>query len=316
MEEWKNKYHLKYSKGNWWRDTALVVTGGKHVWRTIAKLYHNTPTAGHQGAFKTIGMAKRNYWWPTMWEYLKKYMQGGGICQQDKSDTHPNKPPLQSIVLETNVQPFQTIATNFIAKLPLSRGYNVCSDTSLSQFIALGINVQNPQIVIINFGKSGNYIEATVLLPYEATIKVPEIAAFKRHTFSPNRVSSKAIIGKDACLDLSLLKKLCKQLKKKQVKLLAHWQTDKWAEETNQSVETALRVFDKFRQNNWSEWLPLIHYQTNSMLPSIAEETPHKSWMGFAPHAQKTEKSNLLPETDKQKEDLLCARFQAQKTMR
>src|SRR6267142_2493191 len=84
----------------------------------------------------------------------------------------------------------------------------------------------------------------------------------------------------------------------------------------NQSFETTLRVFDKFRQNNWSEWLPLIHYQTNSMLPSITKETPHKSWMGFAPHAQKTEKSNLLPETDKQKEDLLCARFQAQKTMR
>jgi len=162
IEEWKNKYHLK-----------------EHEWRTIAKLYHDTPTAGHQGAFKTIGMAKRNYWWPTMWEYLKKYMQGSNICQQNKSNTHPNKPSMQSIAPETNVQPFQTNAMNFIAKLPLSRGYNVCSDTSPSQFIALGINVQNPQIVIINFDKSGNYIEATVLLPYEAIIKVPEVAAFK-----------------------------------------------------------------------------------------------------------------------------------------
>src|SRR6266850_7951343 len=88
----------------------------------------------------------------------------------------------------------------------------------------------------------------------------------------PDKVSSKVIIGKNACLDSSLLKKLCKQLKKEQVELLAHWQTDKWTEETNQSVETTLRVFDKFRQNNWSEWLPLIHYQTNSMLPSITEE--------------------------------------------
>jgi len=162
-----------------------------------------------------------------------------------------------------------------------------------------------------------DYIETTVLLPYEAIIKVPETAAFsKEYALSPDEVSSKAIIGKDACLDLSLLKKLCKQLKKEQVELLAHRQTDKWAEETNQSVETALRVFDKFRQNNWSEWLPLIHYQTNSILPSIMEETPHESWIGFAPHTQKTEKSNLLPETDKQKENLLCARFQAQKTMR
>src|SRR6267142_3235157 len=200
-----------------------------------------------------------------------------------------------------------------IVKLPLSRGYNVCSDTSLSQFITLGINMQDPQIVIVD--KSSNYIKATVLLPYEAIIKVPEIAAFKQHTHFPDKVSSKAIIGKDACLDLLLLKKLCKQLKKEQVELLAHQQTNKWVEETNQSVETALRVFDKFRQSNWSEWLPLIHYQTKSMLPSIMEETPHESWIGLAPHAQKMEKSNLLPETDKQKENLLCTRFQAQKTM-
>src|SRR6267142_3262427 len=116
---------------------------------------------------------------------------------------------------------------------------------------------------------------------------------------SPDKVSNKAIIGKNACLNLSLLEKLCKQLKKEQVELLAHRQTDKLVEETNQAIETALRVFDKFRQNSWSEWLPLIHYQTNSMLPSIMEETPHESWIGLAPHAQKTEKSNLLLETDK-----------------
>src|SRR6267142_2939749 len=203
-----------------------------------------------------------------------------------------------------------------IVKLPLSRGCNIYSNTSLSQSIEPEINMQSSPIVISDVDKYNNYVEATVLLPYEAIIKEPEVAAFKRHTLSPNKVSSKAIIGKNACLDLSLLKKLCKQLKKKQVELLVHRQTDKRAEETNQSVETALRVFDKFRQKNWSEWLPLIHYQTNSMLPSIMEETPHESWMGFAPHAQKTEKSNLLPETNRQKENLLCARFQAQKTMR
>jgi len=185
--------------------------------------------------------------------------------------------------------------------------------TSLSQLSIPRTNVQSLQIGIMN----GDYIETTVLLPYEAIIKVPETAAFfKGYALSPDKVSSKAIIGKNTCLDLSLLKKLCKQLKKEQVELLAHQQTNKWVEETNQSVETALRVFDKFRQSNWSEWLPLIHYQTNSMLPSIMEETPHKSWMGFTPHAQKTEKSDHLSGTRKQTENPQITRFQAQKTMR
>jgi len=202
---------------------------------------------------------------------------------------------------------------DFIVKLPLSRGYNICSDTSLSQLIAPRTNMQDLQIGIIN----DDYIETTVLLPYEAIIKAPEIATlFKGYVLSPDRVSSKAIIGKNACLALSLLKKLCKRLKKGQVELLAYRQTDKWAEETNQSVETALRIFDKSRQNNWSEWLPLIQYQTNGMLPSIMEEMPYESWMGFAPHTQKTEKSDPLSGTRKQTENPQITRFQAQKAMR
>jgi Integrase zinc binding domain/RNase H-like domain found in reverse transcriptase len=80
IEGWKDKYNLKHLDGNWWKGTALVVTGGEHMWKTIAELYHDSPTAGHQGIFKTIGMTKRDYWWPTMWEYLKKYIQGCGTC--------------------------------------------------------------------------------------------------------------------------------------------------------------------------------------------------------------------------------------------
>src|SRR6267142_5345087 len=88
--------------------------------------------------------------------------------------------------------------------------------TSLSQLIAPRTDMQSPQIDIMN----DDYIETTVLLPYEAIIKVLETAAFfKGYALSPDKVSSKAIIGKDACLDLSLLKKLCKQLKKEQVEL-------------------------------------------------------------------------------------------------
>src|SRR6267142_1979589 len=109
-----------------------------------------------------------------------------------------------------------------IVKLPLSKGCNIYSNTSLSQFIEPEINEQSSPIVISDFDKDNNYVEATVLLPYEAIIKEPEVAVFKRHTLSPDKVSSKAIIGKNTCLNLSLLKKLCKQLKKEQVELLAH----------------------------------------------------------------------------------------------
>jgi RNase H-like domain found in reverse transcriptase/Integrase zinc binding domain/Reverse transcriptase (RNA-dependent DNA polymerase) len=122
IKEWKDKHSLKHLDRSWWKGTTLVVTGGEHMWRTIAEPHHDSPTARHQGTFKTIGMMKRDYWWSTMQEYLKKYIQGCGTCQQSKSNTHPNKPPLQPIALEINAEPFQTIAMDFIIKLPTSNG--------------------------------------------------------------------------------------------------------------------------------------------------------------------------------------------------
>jgi hypothetical protein len=47
IEEWRDKYNLKHLDENWWKGTTLVVTGREHMWRTIAELYHDSPTAGH-----------------------------------------------------------------------------------------------------------------------------------------------------------------------------------------------------------------------------------------------------------------------------
>ena len=145
------------------------------MWRTIAELYHGTPTAGHQGVFKTIGMVKRDYWWLTMWEYMKKYMQGCTICQQNKSNTHPNKPPLQPIALEPNAHPFQTIAMDFIVKLPLSDGYN--------------------SILTIT---DHDCTKAVILLPGKETIDVPGVAAlFKERVFPFVGIPRKVITDRD-----------------------------------------------------------------------------------------------------------------------
>src|SRR6266850_2752052 len=295
IEEWKDKYQLRYSEGNWWKHTALVVTGGEHMWRTIAELYHGTPTTGHQGAFKTVGMAKRDYWWPTMWEYLKKYVQGCGICQKNKSNTHPNKPPLQPIMPETNAQPFQTIAMDNIVKLPLSKGYD--------------------SILTIT---DHNCTKAVILLPCKETIDAPGVAAlFKERVFPFIGIPKKVITDRDTQFTSSFFKELCKQLGVEQAMSSAYYpQTDRQSERTNQSVKTTLRIFGNFRQSDWSEWLPLIQYQINSALSTTTKKAPYELWMGFVLHTYQPKRPSLLPEIDKQKEDLLCTRFQAQKTMR
>jgi transposase InsO family protein len=59
-----------------------------------------------------------------MKEWVQQYVKGCGICQQNKANTRPMKPPLYPITPEQGARPFQTIAMDWITKLPLSSGYD------------------------------------------------------------------------------------------------------------------------------------------------------------------------------------------------
>jgi Integrase zinc binding domain len=52
--------------------------------RDIVKMYHNYKTAEHPGELKTYNKIRQNYWWPGLQTFVKKYVQGCGICQQFK----------------------------------------------------------------------------------------------------------------------------------------------------------------------------------------------------------------------------------------
>ena len=46
------------------------------------------------------------------------------MCQSNKPDTHPNKPPAFPISIQESALPFQTVTVNWITKLPLSNGFD------------------------------------------------------------------------------------------------------------------------------------------------------------------------------------------------
>ena len=138
---------------------------------------------------------------------------------------HPNNSPLQLIVPEPNAQPFQTIAMDFIVKLPLSDGYDSI-------------------LTIIDH----NFTKAVILLPCKETIDVPGVTAlFKEQIFPFVGIPKKVITDRDTWFTPSFFKELCRQLGVEQAMLSAyHPQTDGQSERMNQSVETALRIFGNF----------------------------------------------------------------------
>ena len=56
--------------------------------------------------------------------FITEYIQGCATCQINKVNTYPSHPPLSPITPVENACPFETIAMDFITKLPPSGGYD------------------------------------------------------------------------------------------------------------------------------------------------------------------------------------------------
>jgi hypothetical protein len=71
--------------------------------------------SGHPGRQATQTAISRDYWWPNMGNYVKKYIEGCG-CQRHKINTHPTMPPMNPITSTTN-RPFTQLSVNLITDL-------------------------------------------------------------------------------------------------------------------------------------------------------------------------------------------------------
>ena len=125
LKPWIDQYHLKKIRGEWWKDQKKVVTQDLDKWRKIIQAYHDLPTYGHLGISRTRHLISKYYWWPTMRKEVYQYVKGCAQCQQNKVNTQAKKVPLNPITLIENTLPFQTIAIDFIVKLPPLEGYDL-----------------------------------------------------------------------------------------------------------------------------------------------------------------------------------------------
>jgi hypothetical protein len=98
--------------------------GNDDLKRGVLTLFYDSAMAGHPRISNTITAITPYYWWPGMHDFITKYVKGCAMCQMNKVNTHPTKPPLYPITPVTEAWPFQTMALNFIIKLPESNGYN------------------------------------------------------------------------------------------------------------------------------------------------------------------------------------------------
>jgi hypothetical protein len=222
LTEWKAQYPIyQAEQGKWMHKEALVIPTPEEVRAELLATYHDAPTAGHPGIWKTQVQLGRDYWWPSMRQDVKEYVQGCLKCQATKTITHRNQPPPQPIT-PTSDAPFGTIALDFITKLPKSGGCD--------------------SILTIT---DHDCTKAVILIPCQEAMNTEEfLELYRERAFPYTGIPKRIISDRDVRFTSNMFKELCNQLAiVHNMSTAYHPQTDGQSERTNQNVETILRIF-------------------------------------------------------------------------
>ena len=262
--------------------------------RALVELNHDSTTAGHPGIDKTYYALLKQYWWPGCRTFVREYVKGCAICQANKPITHRNNPPIDPITATKGALPFETIAVDFIVKLPLSEGYD--------------------SIMTIT---DHDCTKAVILIPCHETIDTEGVAKlFKDRVFPFTGLPKKIISDRDTRFTSSFFKEICSQLGIVQnLSSAYHPQTDGQSEKTNQHTETGLRIFCNYQQDDWAHYIPMIQYAINARPSATTKQTPYELWMGFTPRAHQPNRTSKVPTIELRKEQMTAARKQAEEAM-
>jgi hypothetical protein len=219
IQRWRISHALSKNGRLWTKNSALVVVGNNDIKRGVISLFHDMSTAGHPGITKMILMTAKYYWWPGMKEFATNYVKGCAMCQMTKVNTYLTRPALFPITTEPDALPFQTIAVDFIVKLPISDGYN--------------------SILTIT---DHDCSKAAIFLPCNESIDASGVAGlYAKRVFPHYGIPCKIISNRDPRFATNFTMELCKTLGIKQnISSAYHPQTDGQSEHTNQSLEQYL----------------------------------------------------------------------------
>jgi hypothetical protein len=283
---WIDPHHLKKINGEWWRGQQKVITGSTDTRRNIIKNHHDLPAYGHPGISRTMDLVARYHWWPSLATEVQNYVKGCAECQRHKINTQARKAPLSPITPVHEALPFQTIALDFIVKLPISNGYDSI-------------------LTIMDHDCS----KAAIFIPCNETISGEGVAELYLHYVFPRySLPLKIISNRDPQFTSKFMKELfCLIGAKANTSTAYHPQTDGQSERTNQFLGQFLRPWVNVQQDNWESYLPIAEFVHNSWCNETTRQSPFivtcrwhvqldVSWIGSVANSAEMSVLSLDPE--------------------
>ena len=206
---------------------------------------------------------------------IMDYVKGCAECQRHKVNNQPTRAPLNPIYPKTEAMPFETVAIDFITKLPLSQGYD--------------------SILTIT---DHDCTKAAIFIPCNKEINVEQTAAlYLRQVVTNFGLPNKIISDRDPRFASKFTRELCKLMGIEQnISTAYHPRTDGQSERTNQWVETFLRFVTNYKQDDWARWLPMAQFAHNNWPSDTTRKSPFFLLMGYNPRADWKSATSPLPQ--------------------
>ena len=225
----------------------------------IMKLHHDSTLAGHPGIAKTLELITRNYWWPGIRGYVKKYTQGCRICQETKVKRGSHA-PLQPNAIPS--QPWEIISIDLVGPLPRSQGYDMIC------------------VIVDRFTKMIKVIPTTSSVTSEGVARI-----FRDNVFRSHGIPRIVISDRGPQFVSKFMQEFFRMLNITGNPSTAfHPQTDGQTERINQEIEQYLRIYINHAQDDWAEWISLAEFTYNNHQHSSTGYSPFYLYSGHHPN--------------------------------
>jgi hypothetical protein len=190
--------------------------------------------------------------------------------------------------------PFETIALDFITKLP------VAQDCDLILTIT-----------------DHDCTKMALFIPCQEEITAEGTAAlYVKHVFTRFGLPSKIISDRDPRFASKFTRELCRILGIQQnISTAYHPRTDGQSERTNQWLEQYLRFWVNERQDDWIYYLPMAEFAHNDWPHEATKQSPFNLLMGYNPRADWTDRPSPIPQVALRVKQFKEARQRAQSLM-
>lgn len=246
----------------YFRNRLILPPDDQEIQLQVLHRTHNSAPAGHPGRVRTIDLLNRTYWWPNMTLAARNFCKGCLMCEKTK--TPRVAPPGFLKPLPLPLSPWRDVSIDYITPLPPS-----CFLNGKFRHIA---------VVVDRLTKMRHYIATESLGAEELADR------FFERVYSLHGAPSTMVSDRGSQFVSTFWRALSQRLGiELRPSSAFHPQTNGQTERINQEVETFLRLFVNWAQDDWARWLPVAEFAGNNAISSTTGVSPFFANYGFHP---------------------------------